>query len=213
MNKVYSVNDVNSVKRVFMSEKTYTTHDIARFCDVYPSSVAKWINDGKLRSYQTAGGHHRVTREDLIPFLQSLRIALPPELSSRMRVLIVDDDPEISRIIEKTFGRHPRLFQTEVCDNGVEALIRIGQEPPDLVILDVVLPKMDGVQVCRVLKAKPETRGIKVIGISGKRLPFSEKRLSETKADAFFRKPLDLDVLLAKAVELLKLDLQDTARR
>lgn len=189
-----------------MPEKTYTTHDIARFCDVYPSSVAKWINDGELRSYQTVGGHHRVTREDLAAFLRRLRITLPPELSSRRRVLIVDDDAEVARVLERAFGRHPELFQTEVCHDGIEALIRIGQKPPDLVILDVVLPKMDGVQVCRVLKTKPETRDIKVIAISGRSNPSTEKKLAAVKVDAFFRKPLDQDELLAKAAGLLKPD-------
>lgn len=196
-----------------MPERTFTTHDIARFCDVYPSSVSKWISEGKLRSQQTAGGHHRVTREDLAAFLEKLRIPLPPELSSRNRVLIVDDDVELAAIIERAFRRRGDLFETEVCHSGVEALIRIGQQPPDLVILDIVLPKMDGAQVCRILKRKPETRGIKVIAVSGKRLPFSEKKLAATKVDAFFRKPLDLDVLLAKASELLELTLESAERR
>jgi len=190
-----------------MTEKTFTTHDIARFCDVYPSSVANWINSGKIKSYQTPGGHHRVTREDLIAFLGSLRIAIPAELTALTRVLIVDDDVELARTLDGAFRRHPEVFQTEVCHSGVEALIRIGQEPPDLVILDVVLPKMDGVQVCRVLKSNPKTQEIKVIAVSGKRMSLSEKRLLEAQVDAFFRKPLDLDELLDKAAELLRLDL------
>ena len=189
-----------------MPEKTFTTHDIAGFCDVYPSSVVQWINNGRLKSHLTGGGHHRVMREDLIPFLTELRIPLPPELVSRTRVLIVGDDVEITRILSRAFRRHPKIYETEVCHSGVEALIRIGQQPPDLVILDVVLPKMDGVQVCRLLKAKLETRAIKIIAVSGKKMPFSEKRLLEAKVDAFFRKPLDLDELLSKAAELLKLD-------
>lgn len=196
-----------------MTVKTYTTHDIAAFCDVSPSSVVQWINNGKLRSYQTAGGHHRVTRADLIEFLRQLRISLPRELSSPTRILIVDDEADIARAVAKAFGRRPEVFRTEICSDGVEALIRIGREHPDLVILDVVLPKMDGVQVCRVLKANPETRAIKIIAVSGKRLPFSEKKLLGTKVDAFFRKPLDLEELLAKASSLLKLDPDEDAER
>ncbi|OGS36199.1 MAG: hypothetical protein A2506_10500 [Elusimicrobia bacterium RIFOXYD12_FULL_66_9] len=186
-----------------MPEKTYTTHDIARFCDVYPSTATKWINDGQLRSYQTVGGHNRVAREDLIAFLQRLRIPLPPEFVTLTKVLIVDDDEEVARVLEKAFGRRPELFKTEVCHNGIAALIRIGQEPPDLVILDVVLPKMDGVQVCRVLKSNPETRGVKVIAVSGKSSAATRKKLAAAKVDAFFHKPLDLDALLAKSDELL----------
>jgi CheY-like chemotaxis protein len=187
-----------------MPERTYTTHDIAKICDVYPSSVINWINSGKLKSYSTPGGHHRMFREDVIVFLESMRMPLPKELAARpMRVLIVDDDVELTRVLARAFGRRAGAFETEVCHSGVEALIRIGQAPPDLVILDLILPKMDGLQVCRVLKSKPETRDIKIIAVSGKKPPFNEKKPSEAKVDAFFRKPLDLVELLGRTEELL----------
>jgi CheY-like chemotaxis protein len=197
-----------------MPERTFTTHDIAKFCDVYPSSVINWINSGKLKSYSTPGGHHRMLREDVILLLESMGIPLPEELASLpMRVLIVDDDVEVTRVLARTFARRADLFTTEVCHSGVEALIRIGQAPPDLAILDLVLPKMDGLQVCRVLKAKPETRDIKIIAISGKKPPFSEKKPSEAKIDAFFRKPLDLAELLGKSAELLHLSLDSSGKK
>ena len=188
-----------------MAEKTYTTHDIAEFCDVYPSSVGHWINGGKLRAHQTAGGHHRVTREDLIDFLHRLKIRLPDELVARRRILVVDDDAEVAKVISRAFSRHSE-YELETCGDGINALIRIGQQPPDLVILDIVIPKMDGIQVCRVLKSQPQTSGIKILAVSGKRLPFSEKKLVDIKIDGFFRKPLDLNELVARASDLLKRD-------
>ncbi|MEK7389654.1 MAG: response regulator [Elusimicrobiota bacterium] len=190
-----------------MTEKTYTTHDIATFCGVYPSSVVHWINDGKLKSYQTPGGHHRVTKEDLLAFLRELKIPIPRELMSRARILIVDDDAEVVRVIARAFSRVSALVETDTCRDGVEALIRIGQETPDLVILDLVMPKMDGLQVCRVLKSTEKTWGVKIIAITGKKPPYSDKKLSEMKADALFRKPLDLVELVNKSGELLKLNL------
>jgi len=191
-----------------MIERTYTTHDIARFCSVYPSSVMRWINEGKLQAYATPGGHQRVSRERLLAFLREFKIPIPPEVESpQKRVLIVDDEVEITRILQRAFARRPKDFKTEVCHDGVEALIRIGEEPPDLVILDIVLPKMDGIQVCRVLKATEHTRAIKIVVISGKKLPFSEKKLDEVKVDAFFRKPLELSALVARCAELLRVEL------
>ncbi len=186
-----------------MPDKTFTTHDIAKFCDVYPSSVVHWINGGKLKAYQTAGGHHRVGREDLLAFLRGLNIPIPAELTARSRrVLIVEDDAEMARVLERAFSRDERN-EVQVCGDGIDALIRIGQEPPHLVILDLSLPKMDGLQVCRVLKSKEETRGVRVVAISGKKLAMSEKKLAECGIDAFFRKPLDFIELLAKSGELL----------
>ena len=197
-----------------MPERTYTSHDIAKFCDVSPSSVVNWIGDGRLRSYSTPGGHHRVTREDLLIFLTKFRIPIPSELTDRpRRVLIVDDDVDVARVLERAFARHPGLFETEVCHNGVEALIRIGQAPPDLVVLDIILPKMDGVQVCRVLKSKETTRGIKIVAISGKRISATDKKLEEASVDAFFRKPLDIFELVAESAKLLGLDLAVGARK
>ena len=187
-----------------MPEQTYTTHDIAKICDVYPSSVVHWINDGKLRAQQTAGGHHRVTRENLIDLLQRLNIRLPDELISRKRIFIVDDDSELTEVIARAFSRKAE-YEVETCGDGINALIRIGKRPPDLVVLDIVIPKMDGIQVCRVLKNQPETRDIKIIGVSGQKLPFSEKKLVEVKIDAFFRKPLDLKELVERAEQLLRL--------
>lgn len=188
-----------------MPERTYTTHDIARFCDVYPSSVLHWINGGKLRTYQTDGGHHRVTKEDLIDFLRRLNMRLPAELAARKRVLIVDDDAEVARVISRAFSKHSE-YEVETCGDGINALIRIGKEPPDLVILDIVIPKMDGIQVCRVLKSQPQTSGIKIIAVSGKKLPVSEKKLVDIKIDAFFRKPLVLKELTDRAAELLRVE-------
>jgi CheY-like chemotaxis protein len=188
-----------------MPERTYTTHDIAKFCDVYPSSVVHWINGGKLRTHQTAGGHHRVTREDLIDFLQGLNMRLPDELIARKRILIVDDDAELAKVISRAFSRLPE-YEVETCGDGINALIRIGQQPPDLVILDIVIPKMDGIQVCRVLKSQPQTRGIKIIAVSGKKLPLNEKKLMDIKVDGFFRKPLDLHELVERVSELLRLE-------
>jgi CheY-like chemotaxis protein len=187
-----------------MPEKTYTTHDIAKFCDVYPSSVLYWINGGKLRTQQTAGGHHRVTREDLVDFLQSLNMPLPAELVARKRVLIVDDDPELSRVVSRAFSRHAE-YDVETCGDGINALIRIGQNPPDLIILDIVIPKMDGIQVCRVLKSQPQTSAIKIIAVSGKNVSAGDRKFVEMKIDGFFRKPLDLLMLLERAAELLGL--------
>ncbi len=186
-----------------MAETTFTTHDIAQFCGVYPSSVVNWINSGKLKSFQTAGGHHRVTKEELLSFMRQLSIPIPPEVAGRARVLVVDDDVESARVVMRAFSRYAEHFDVECCPDGVEALIRIGQAPPLLVVLDMVMPKMDGLQVCKVLKSKPETRKIKIIAVSGKKLAVSEKKLAETGVDAFFRKPFDVAELMVKAAELL----------
>ena len=195
-----------------MIERTYTTHDIARYCDVYPSSVVRWIHEGRLKSHQTPGGHQRVGRANLIKFLKEFRVPIPPEVRSpQRRIMVVDDDVETTRVILRAFARHPDAFHAEACHDGVEALVRVGQNPPDLVILDVGLPKLDGLQVCRVLKSTAQTRPIRVVVISGRKLPFSEKKLAEAKIDWFYRKPLDLPALVERCSILLRIRLDPAA--
>ena len=146
-----------------------------------------------------------MTREDLLVFLAEFRFPIPKELTARpMRVLIVDDDVEVALVIQRAFARGGGTFETEVCHNGMEALIRIGQAPPDLIVLDIILPKMDGIQVCRVLKSKASTRDIKIVAITGKKISAADKKkFEEVKVDALFRKPLDIVALVSKSAELL----------
>ncbi len=188
-----------------MSERTYTTHDIAEFCDVYPSSVLDWIKAGKLITQRTQGGHHRVTREEVIALLERLHVPLPAELVARPRVFIVEDDAEQAKLLARAFSRRG-AYEVETCGDGLTALLRIGEAPPALVILDIVIPKFDGLQVCRVLKGQPTTKGVKIIAVSGQKLPFSVKKLAELKIDGFFRKPLVYKDLLARAAQLLRIE-------
>lgn len=192
-----------------MIEPTYTTHEIARYCGVYPSSVVRWIHEGHLKAHHTPGGHQRVGRAELIRFLKAHGTPVPDEVSTpQSRVLVVDDDRDTARLIERAFSRHPERFLVETCRDGVEALVRIGQNPPDLLVLDLVLPKLDGFQVCRVLKAMPQTKKTRIVLISGTSARVNEKKLEEAKIDAFYRKPLDLPAMVKRCASLLNVPLE-----
>lgn len=193
-----------------MPSKTFTTYQIAKFCDVAPSSVIHWINGGKLKAYLTPGGHHRVTPDDARAFFKEFGIPVPRQLQSEKKVLIVDDDQEMAGALQRAFDRHPEVFKTAVCHTGVDALITIGESIPDLLVLDLVLPRMDGAQVCSILKAKPQTGAIKIIGISGQTI-LEQNRLGQYELDAFLPKPLDVLELVARAAKLLDVELRPQA--
>ena len=174
-----------------MAARTYTTHDIAEFCDVYPSSVVHWINSGKLKSYSTPGGHHRVTREDLIAFFAAFKMPLPKELAARpMRVMIVDDEAEIVRVVERAFARHGGDFETETCGSGVEALIRIGQAPPDLVILDLQMPNMGGAEAAQALRKLPSFEKTPIVALTAVTKGALSPDLSVAGFTAYLVKPI-----------------------
>ena len=73
--------------------------------------------------------------------------------------------------------------------NGIEALVAIGKQPPDLMVLDVVMPVVDGATVCATLRSHPEPRRIKILAVSGKKLTGRVTRFIRSKSDGFFRKP------------------------
>lgn len=191
-----------------MTVKTYTPAEIAKFCDVYPSSVNNWIKEGVLKAYSTPGGHNKVIRDDLVSFLQQHRVPMPEELKeSGKHVMIVDDEPGMVGMLEHALSIHPGVFTWESCLNGYAALMRIGQRKPALVVLDILMPEMDGWGVIDHLKASPETRDIKLIVLSGQKPEPSREKLAAHKVDAFFSKPFDTDAFLDKTAELVGVQL------
>lgn len=159
-----------------MTEKrTYSTLEISRMCEVDPVTVARWCDQGQLKCYRTPGGHRRVLREDVRQFLRQHGVPIPKDLEDALpRVLIVDDDPAFVRGMKSALREARGAFQVSFAADGVDALLRIGSEIPDVVILDLLLPRMDGVEVCGRIRANPKTAGIVIIGVTAS----SDKRLA-----------------------------------
>ncbi len=191
-----------------MALKTYTTFEIGRICGVYPTTVINWVKQKKIPAFSTPGGHRRVRHEDLIEFLKEYNFPVPPELrADRKRVLIVDDDPAMGKLLLKAFEPYAETFDVRLCEDGVEALVAVGQRPPDLILLDVVMPVVDGSRVCATLKNNPDTKHIRIFVMTGKRLPERAERFLRRTADGFFSKPFDVRAMLRLAADRLKVTL------
>lgn len=180
------------------------TYDIARLCKVVPSTVVYWINTGKLEAQHTPGGHRRVTRSALAEFLKRSGLEIPAELFSRRRILIVEDELDVQRLLKRVLGKIPGV-SLEVVTGGVDALVSIGKRVPDLIILDLYIPQIKGFEVCRALRMSQSTRDIQIIAISGKPLTDSERRVLQRNCNAFFRKPIDFEALTKCVAKLLNL--------
>jgi excisionase family DNA binding protein len=193
-----------------MAKRTYTTFEVGEICSVYPTTVINWVNQKKLPAFVTPGGHRRIRREDLVEFLKKYNFPTPVELlGSRRRILIVDDDVAFARMLMKAFERHNDQFDTQVIHNGIEALVALGKKPPDLVLLDVVMPIVDGSTVCATLRANPDTRHIRIIAMTGKRLPDETTKFIRSKSDGLYRKPFDPSSIVRRAAEVLKMELKE----
>ena len=174
----------------------FTTFEISQICGVNPTTVQNWVKSKRLKAFQTPGKHRRVRREDLIEFLRKFDMPVPAELEASgspkilHNVLIADDDTDVRNVIADALRMESEINVMEA-RNGVDALLAIGRSKPDMIILDVRMPNMNGYDVCERLKADSDVN-IKIIAISGDHSSDVRDRIIAAGADMFFTKPLDL---------------------
>jgi len=177
-----------------MKEKTvFTTFETAKLCQVSPLSIINWVNAGRLPAFRTPGGHRRIRREDLIRFMRESGIPLPDDLregSGRPRVLVVDDDETIRDSMAEYLTARPRPYEVMTARDGFEAGRLVATFRPNVVLLDLRMPGMDGFQVCRTIKSDPETSTTFVIAMTGYHNPETEAKILECGAMRCFAKPV-----------------------
>jgi excisionase family DNA binding protein len=197
--------------KIVKNKKAYGTHKIATICHVTPPTIWQWIKEGKLPSFTTGGGHHRVWESDLLAFLKAHNIPIPSQLQNAdtLKILIVDDEAPIrkliSRIVKQTW---PAAIIIEA-KNGFEAGRKITIETPDLAIIDIFLPGINGVEVCSMIKQDQNLKKIKVLAISGKATADIKARIMNAGADEFLAKPFGAAQLVDTLNRLIKFSLQE----
>jgi len=181
----------------------FTTHEVSRLLQVNPRSVINWIEQDLLPSFRTPGGHRRIRQDDLLAFLRKHQIPTPAALvaDTGFKVLIVDDEQETVQTLSAYMQRHAG-YTTFAAADGISALIEIGRARPDLMILDILIPGVDGVEVCRRVKADSGNKtAIIAIGANSD----EERSVLAAGADAFMPKPLDFEKVLAESKRLLRI--------
>lgn len=121
---------------------------------------------------------------------------------SKEKIMVVDDSPTELKIMTEPFI--PKGYNVITAMDGEEAIKMAESEKPDLIVLDVIMPKMNGFQVCRKIKTTPDLKGIKVILLTSKNQESDEFWGMKQGADAYMTKPFDSGELLAKAESLLQ---------
>lgn len=177
----------------------YTTFQVAKFLGVSLPTVVNWVNSGLLAAHRTPGGHRRIAHNDVIAFARDHTYPLAPELaeagSGRKKVLIVDDEKDFSDVVRE-YLQVKGDFEVEVADSGFQAGFTVARFKPDLILMDLMMPDMDGFEVHRMLRADPDTRHIPVVACTAYRDASVDTRIAEERFDGFVEKPLKLDALL-----------------
>jgi len=192
-----------------MNQKFFTTTEVAEICQVNPASIVRWIHEGKITASFTAGGHFRVLPTEVIRLLQSLCMPVPRELqniSSAKRILIVDDEPDVRRFIRSYIERHFSGLLIEEAGDGFSAGTLLTSFLPDLVLLDLRMPGMDGFRVCKFIKRSPELKHTRIVVITGMADETLRDQVIQLGADDFLTKPLNgQDALKEKVAFYLEL--------
>lgn len=186
----------------------YTTYDVSKLLSVDITTVMKWVDENKIIAYKTPGGHRRIFHQDLLNFLKSFNIPIPDQLSKNGKtILIVDDDPQIIKALQKFIKKINPAIQVEVAEDGFDAGSKIQSMALDLVILDLNLPGVDGFKVCKIIRASKTNNKIKILAISGDTSEKTKEKILACGADEFLEKPIDGEILTRLLSHLLKLNL------
>lgn len=135
-------------------------------------TVQLWVESGILQAWKTAGGHRRITLASINKLVEQRSQAIQRPVAhdgahTERRVLLVDDDVTLLRLYELEIGGWDLPLEVIKASNGFEALIKIGEAKPDLLISDLSMPGMDGFRMIRTLRADRAYGNMAIIVISG----------------------------------------------
>ena len=147
-------------KKVDLKEKeVFTTYDAAKICNANIASIKNWIAKGLLKAFRTPGGHYRIKRRDLQLFIQKYNMPNPFEERYEKKIYLLDLDPRSLRVVQAALEGH----EVVSFDDPLPAVLQIGLDRPDLLVLDLDLGDVRGEDFFDLLQGYPETRNIRVV--------------------------------------------------
>ena len=181
----------------------FTTGEAAEICKVSQQTIIRCFDSGRLKGFRVPGSRfRRIPREALIAFMKDNGI--PPDSleSGKSRVLVVDDDPEIVELFVDVLNRDGR-FEVKTASTGYDAGILTHEFAPDLIILDYMLPDINGNVVCKTIRQNPNFQKTKIIIVSGVVNQDDINDLLKAGADEFVKKPFNIEKLIERIGQLL----------
>lgn len=192
-----------AAKSSFPMKMIFTTGEVAEVCNISQQTVIRCFDNGRLKGYRVPGSRfRRIPREALIAFMKTNGIPLERLESGKKRVLIVDDDAAIVEMMTDLLTRDGR-FEVRSATNGFDAGAATKEFRPDILLLDFMLPDINGNIVCQRVRSDPELSHTKIIMVSGAVSPAEIESLRSAGADDFIKKPFDVAMLIDRMVELL----------
>ncbi len=181
----------------------FTTGEAAEICKVSQQTIIRCFDSGRLKGFRVPGSRfRRIPRDALIAFMKENNIPVDALDSGKKKILVVDDDPEIVELFVDVLERDGR-FEVKTASSGYDAGIMTQEFLPELIILDYMLPDINGNVVCQTIRANPNFEHMKIIIVSGVVNQDEINDLLKAGADEFVKKPFNIEKLIERVCELL----------
>jgi two-component system response regulator VicR len=187
-----------------MTERVYTTVDLAKVCKVSLRTVIRWVDEGKLTSFRTPGGHRRVREEDLLKFLDRYQIpfSIKPSTETR-RILVVEERRLLEGLLKQILRRSSDMHEIFVARDLYESAVKIGLLRPDLVLVGAVSRGQQIVSFCRSLRAIPEAKDTKIVVLGSRLADVKREELLSLGVQAVIEKPYTIEDLRPHLLRML----------
>jgi excisionase family DNA binding protein len=184
----------------------FTTGEAAKICKVSQQTIIRCFDSGQLKGFRVPGSRfRRIPREQLYSFMRDNGIPTDALDSGKRKVLVVDDDEDLMELICDSLERDGR-FEVRSVNNGLGAGMLIKEFRPDLIVLDVMLPDINGREVCGLVRSERTMDDVRIICISGMVEADKIQQLRDAGANDFMKKPFDVDDLVGRICQLLELE-------
>jgi two-component system, OmpR family, response regulator RpaA len=184
----------------------FTTGEAAKICQVSQQTIIRCFDSGQLKGFRVPGSRfRRIPRNELFSFIRENGIPTDALESGKRKVLIVDDDEELVELITDVLNRDGR-FEVRSVNNGFDAGMMVKEYRPDLIVLDVMLPDINGKEVCQRVRGDSTMDDVRIICISGMVEEDKIEDLRAAGANDFLHKPFEVDTLIERMCQLLDIE-------
>jgi len=184
----------------------FTTGEAAKICKVSQQTIIRCFDSGQLKGFRVPGSRfRRIPRKDLYAFMRENDIPTDALESGKRKILVVDDDEELTELIVDHLERDGR-FEVRSVNNGFDAGMMVKEYSPDLIVLDIMLPDINGKEVCQRVRTDNTMDEVRIICISGMVDQDKVEDLRQAGANDFMQKPFEVDKLIERICQLLEIE-------
>jgi excisionase family DNA binding protein len=187
-------------------KSVFTTGEAAKICKVSQQTIIRCFDNGQLKGFRVPGSKfRRIPREALYKFMKDNGIPTDALESGKRKVLLVDDDTDLVELMTKMLEEDGR-FEVRIANNGFDAGMLVKEYRPDMIVLDVMLPDINGKEVCHRVRADTSLEDVRILCISGMIEDDKIQELRLSGADDFLHKPFEMEHLIDRMCALLEME-------